>query len=161
MALARGWGGGTGAFVCANALAALLGRGLDLNRLWIDLAPLGSAPAAWIEVVAGIVLTTWAVRPDARRMRRGATALATVALLWGTARRGALFYVGLHRGEWASPVPIPPALTLTVPLLLVLIALRIGGRRPLRWLPWYVLREVPAFWVYWARSFVRSPSREV
>jgi uncharacterized SAM-binding protein YcdF (DUF218 family) len=109
-----------GAFSLANIVDGILRPGFDANVWWIDLRPIPNVFADLFLASAGILLLTFAIAPEAGKLRQRATLFTTSALAAATFWNVCHFYRLLNSGHISPAVPIPFSLFILGALLVIL-----------------------------------------
>ena len=127
-ALSRGFALFIGIFSLANFAATALGHGSNQNLWWIDSSTLsswlgrhGAQAGLLVQVVAGILLTLWAIAPRCRGPRRWLTVVFTAALGLIALQNAIVYWSTLASGELYAALPLP--LSLFVALCLAFICM--------------------------------------
>ncbi len=131
--VARGLALFLGAFSLLNLVGEIRWRGFDASLWWIDLRPLPVELARFLLGGGALILLAFALRPNAGRMRRLAT--AGLAGIFGVVciLDAARFWMLLGRGEIKSSFAVPVSLVMAAALGVVALSpLRCAGPRPAR-----------------------------
>jgi vancomycin permeability regulator SanA len=120
--IARGVALFFGLFSLLNVVGSLRAPSFDENIWWIDLRPLPTTVRAVVFALAGLILLSWALRPEAARWRRAATAITATILAGAAIRNGITFYRVWHAGQIKPWMPLPLSFVLAAALLCVAVA---------------------------------------
>ena len=130
--LARGAALLLGAGALTNIAADLVVDRFDANAWWIDLRAWPTWLGETTLVVGAVLLTAWALRPDAGPARRRATAGVALLLAAATVHNALVYWKLLSTEHLHAGAPIPFSLLPLSALLLVAWRAGIAGRRPQR-----------------------------
>lgn len=112
--IARGLALFLGAFTLLNLVGA------DANLWWIDVAPLPAFAVPLFLASLALAMLAFAFVPAMGRVRRAITTTLTAVALLAAIANAVRFYVLLHRGEFATALPLPLSLLVAAALALLL-----------------------------------------
>jgi vancomycin permeability regulator SanA len=122
-AAVRGLAAFGGIFCTVNLLGELLSPGFELNIWWIDFGRLPAA-IAWLALTAfAVAMLAYALKPDAGSWRRRATLGLTLFMLTFASWNSVNYYALLARGVFATTLPLPFSLLVTLALAVVAVSL--------------------------------------